>query len=559
MPIDAQWGHSVDAAADSAHPTAAPAAKTMMGNIMPNRPSRTTPIIRVLQVEDSELDAELMMAELEADGISYEVRLVDDEAGFLAALDEFAPNIVLSDLSVPGFSGQRALDLLRERDEELPFVFVSATLGEGAAIEALRNGATDYILKQSPARLASAVRRALAEVEARRSSRRAEAELMRAQRFESLAMLAGGLSHDLRNLLQPLLLAGDSLQDYQDDPRLARLGKLVRDCGKRGLDMVQSMLSFARGARRAEQVRLGALVSAFELLMQGSVPRSVAMELVVDDPDLSFEGNHTELQQCLLNLCLNAIQAMPEGGKLRIETSQARLLEDFFLPAEQPRCGRYLRISVIDSGPGMDEATLQHLFEPFFTTKEAGTGLGLVSCQRIVASHGGVMRVHSTPGSGTRFDLYIPLEELAVDVASLDDTTGLEGAAERVLVVMEEAAQLSLLVDTLNAWGYQADASQSGTAALQWIEACGLPDLVVLDADMNLFTGVRTLAALLDRGYQGAVILLAHPDSPPDMQELPPLERLHVIDKPVTTRALLRALRKALDGASDAGQGGSDK
>ncbi|HZX70817.1 MAG TPA: response regulator [Rhodanobacter sp.] len=526
---------------------------------MPNRHSRAMPTIRVLQVEDSELDAELVLAELEADDIHYEVRLVDDKAGYLAALEEFAPHIVLSDLSLPRFSGQHALELLRKRDEDLPFIFVSATLGEEAAIEALRNGATDYILKQNPARLASAVRRALAEVDARKANRRAELELIRAQRFESLAMLAGGLSHDLRNLLQPLLLAGDSLQDYQDDPRLARLGKLVRDCGKRGLDMVHSMLSFARGARRAEQVRLGALFNAFELLMQGSVPRSVAMELVVDDPELSFEGNHTELQQCLLNLCLNAIQAMPDGGKLRIETSQTRLDEGFFLDEEQPRSGRYLCISVIDGGPGMGQDVLEHLFEPFFTTKETGTGLGLLSCKRIVASHGGVMRVDSKRGRGTRFDLYMPLEELIADVASLEDMEGLEGCAERVLVVVEEAGQLSMLSDTLDTWGYQAHASQSGTAALQWIEAGGLPDLVVLDADMNLFTGVRTLAALIDRGYQGGVILLARADAPPDLHELPPLKRLHLIDKPVTTPALLRVLRKALNEVIDGGRGGENK
>jgi signal transduction histidine kinase len=508
------------------------------------------PTIRVLQVEDSELDAELVLAELDNDGIAYEVRLVDDQARFVAALDEFKPHIVLSDLSMPGFSGEHALELLRQRDEELPFIFVSATLGEEAAIEALRKGATDYILKQNPARLASAVRRALTEVEARKASRRSEAELIRAQRFESLAMLAGGLSHDLRNLLQPLLLAGDSLQDYRDDPRLARLGKLVRDCGKRGLDMVHSMLSFARGARRAEQVRVGALFSAFGLLMQGSVPRTVKMELAIDDPELSFEGNHTELQQCLLNLCLNAIQAMPNGGSLRIEASQVRLAADFFLPEEHPRSGHYLRISVIDSGPGMDQSILEHLFEPFFTTKEAGTGLGLLSCQRIVGSHGGMMRVDSAPGRGSRFDLYIPLERPVAESEHTDDPDSLEGAAERVLVVVEEAGQLSLLTDTLDAYGYQAHASQSGTAALQWIEAGGLPDLVLLDADMNLFTGVRTLAALIGQGYSGAVILLARPGEPPDLHELPPLEHLYVMDKPVTTQVLLRTLRKALRAAS---------
>jgi signal transduction histidine kinase len=513
---------------------------------MPNRHLPTLSVIRVLQVEDNALDAELVLAQLDEDGIGYEVHLVDDAPRFIAALEEFKPNIVLSDLSMPGFSGQHALELLRQRDEDMPFIFVSATLGEDAAIEALRNGATDYILKQNPARLASAVRRALAEADARRASRRAEVELIRAQRFESLAMLAGGLSHDLRNLLQPLLLAGDSLQDYQDDPRLARLGKLVRDCGKRGLDMVQSMLSFARGARRAEEVRLGALLNALDLLLQGSVPRSVAMELVIEDPELSFEGNHTELQQCLLNLSLNAIQAMPDGGNLRIETAQVSLAQDFFMPEEVPRQGSYLRMSVIDSGAGMSPDVLARLFEPFFTTKETGTGLGLLSCKRIISTHGGVMRVDSAPGKGTRFDLYIPLEELIADAELGSSKDSLEGSAERVLVVVEEAGQLSLMVDTLASYGYDAHASQSGTAALQWIEAFGLPDLVVLDADMNLFTGVRTLAALTEHGYVGAVILLARPEAPPDLHELPPFDHLYVMNKPITTQVLLRTLRKAL-------------
>jgi len=518
---------------------------------MAERQHWALPRIRVLQIEDSQLDAELVLSELDADAIDYDVRLVDDEREYLSALDDFHPHIVLSDLSMPGFSGQRALDLLRERDQDLPFIFVSATLGEEAAIEALRNGATDYILKQNPARLASAVRRALREAEAQRARRRAETELIRAQRFESLAMLAGGLSHDLRNLLQPLLLAGDSLQDYREDPRLARLGRLVRDCGKRGLDMVQSMLSFARGARRAEQVRVGALLEALNLLLQGSVPRTVTLEMSADDPELIFDGNHTELQQCLLNLSLNAIQAMPEGGGLRIESRLVAVSESFFSADEEAHEGNYLRLTVADTGVGMDEEVLHHLFEPFFTTKESGTGLGLISCKRIVTAHGGVIRVESRPGYGTQFHLYIPLAACGAEMAEpMDDAINLQGEAERVLVVVEEAGQLSLLVDTLDSWGYQAHASQSGTAALQWIEAQGVPDLVVLDADMNLFTGVRTLAALFDHGYRRAVLLLARPDAPPDMDELPVMEHLYLVDKPISTQKLLRTVRDALEASS---------
>jgi len=311
---------------------------------------------------------------------------------------------------------------------------------------------------------------------------------------------------------------------------------------------VQSMLSFARGARRAEQVRVGALLDALNLLLQGSVPRNIALTLAVDDPELSFSGNHTELQQCLLNLSLNAIQAMPGGGELRIEAAEQALTREFFLDGESADEGRYLRLSVADTGCGMDAATLAHLYEPFYTTKEGGTGLGLLSCKRIVASHGGAMRVESAPEQGTCFHLYLPLGVQFDDIPEGEDDERLLGNAERVLVVVEEAAQLSLLVDTLDAWGYQAHASQSGTAALQWIEAHGVPDLVVMDADMNLFTGVRTLAALIEHGYRRAVVLLTRPDAPPDLGEMPEVERLYLVDKPVVTFKLLGTLREALEG-----------
>jgi CheY-like chemotaxis protein len=314
--------------------------------------------------------------------------------------------------------------------------------------------------------------------------------------------------------------------------------------------MVQSMLSFARGARRAEQVRVGALLDALGLLLRGSVPRAVKMDVEIGDRELAFEGNHTELQQALLNLCLNAIQAMGEaGGHLRIEACECELAEDFFLPGEEAHATRYLRLTVADTGPGMTPEVREHLFEPFFTTKESGTGLGLLSCKRIVASHNGVMRLDSELGKGTAFHLYIPIEEADVEAAAQEEQAeSLMGEAERVLVVVEEAGPLSLLVDVLDGYGYQPHASQSGTAALQWIEAHGVPDLVVMDADMNLFTGVRTLAALIEHGYRRAVLLLARPEAPPDLEELPRLDRLYLVDKPINTQQLLRTMRQALGG-----------
>jgi signal transduction histidine kinase len=503
--------------------------------------------IRILLVEDVPADAELIVDELRDDGLDCVVRRVDTEADYLAGLETFAPDIVLSDLGLPEFDGYRALQLLRERKQLLPFIFVSGTMGEDVAVEALRQGATDYILKNNTARLAAAVRRALREAAEQRSFRRIEAELIRAQRFESLALLAGGLSHDLRNLLQPLLLAADTLDDYRDDARLGRLGDLVRGCGRRGLDMVSSMLTFARGARRAEQVRVGSLFDALGLLLQGSVPRTVTLTIDAAVPDLEFEGNHTELQQCLLNLSLNALQAMPGGGRLQVGADRVTLDESFFDEGETVAPGDYLQLTVSDTGEGMSPTVKANLFQPFFTTKSEGTGLGLLSCKRIVASHEGVLRVDSEPGTGTRFRIYLPLR-VAEAVAQPADVLP-QGRGEHVLVVVEKAAELSLLADTLDAYGYDVRTRQSGAAALQSLESDGLPQLVVMDADMNLLTGVRTLAALLEHSYGGAVLLLAHPEAPPELDGLPPLPHLRVLDKPVQTDALLCAVRASLDAA----------
>jgi len=283
------------------------------------------------------------------------------------------------------------------------------------------------------------------------------------------------------------------------------------------------------------------------LLLQGSVPRAVQLDIEVVDPELSFEGNHTELQQCLLNLCLNAIQAMPDGGVLRVVTSKVRLETDFFLEHEEVLPGDYVRLSVSDTGHGMSEDVRKRLFEPFFTTKEGGTGLGLLSCRRIVYSHGGVMRLDSIPGEGSCFDLYIPIVRPATDASALvDDDISLHGNAEHVLLVVEEAGQLTLLTDTLDTWGYEVHASQSGTAALQWIEACGLPDLVVMDADMSLFTSERTLAALSEYGYRKGVLVLSRAADSADRSIFQVPGRLRRLNKPVSTKVLLQAVREAL-------------
>jgi signal transduction histidine kinase len=504
--------------------------------------------VRILLAEDDALDAELTVEDLREHGIEFELRVVDDEAGFRSALEEFQPHVVLSDLSMPGFGGYRALEILREVAPATPFILLSGTIGEEVAVESLRRGATDYILKSNMTRLGPAVSRALREAEEAAARELAEQRLLRSQRYESLALLAAGLSHDLRNILQPLLITSTVIEE-RDDPTLQRLGELVRDCAQRGLEMVQTMLSFARGAGAVhEQVRVAALFDSLALLLQGSLPRGVELHIERGASGLALEGNHTEMQQCVLNLCLNALQAMPQGGRLTLSCEQVELDAGFFQGDEVAAPGTYVRLSITDTGAGMSEDVQRNLFKPFYTTKTTGTGLGLVSCRRIVGNHAGVLRLTSKQGDGTRFDLYLPTHQ-AHPVAQ----PPLHGAGEHVFILSERAGKVAMLRELLERHAYAVESAQSGAEALLAMQGRELPDAVILDADMTLMSGVRTLAELVDREYPGVVILLVRRDAPPDPEGLPPLERIRLVDKPVVSEELLRALREELDALSSAG------
>jgi signal transduction histidine kinase len=504
--------------------------------------------IRILLVEDSELDAELIVDHLLGDGLAVDARRIEDEASFASALEEFRPDVIISDLSMPQFSGYRALELARRTAPDIPFIFVSGTMGEEAAVEAVRSGATDYVLKHSMARLASSVRRALREAEDRKARSSAEQNLFRAQRYEGLALLASGLSHDLRNVLQPISMGAKMLLE-ENDEQVRKVGALVQDCAQRGLDIVTSMLTFARGARNTtEKVKVAALFEGLGYLLRGSVPRNVSLVIERPPSDLEIEGNYTELQQCLLNLSLNALQAMPDGGTLELGATLCELDHKFFMETESARPGAYLKISVKDTGIGMSEEIKSNLFKAFFTTKKEGTGLGLLSCRRILDNHLSYLRVDSEPGRGSTFSVYLPLLQSG---AAVDSTAEMPlGTGQRVLIVMEEAGTLSLLSDTLRSHAYAVSAAKNGAAALQEIDAYGLPDLVLMEAEMSLMTGVRTLAALLEQDFKGPVIMMVRSGVNPIIDDLPPVERVRFIEKPVDTGTLLRVVAEELGGAN---------
>lgn len=509
--------------------------------------------VRALIVEDDPIDAVLLLDQLKDSGIDVVYRLVSNESDYRRSLSEFQPDIVLSDFRLPAFSGERALTILREHDQRTPFVYVSGTMGESVAVEALRSGATDYILKNNMTRLAAAVRRALAEARERRALDAAETELIRAQRFETLAILAGSLGHDLRNILQPVLMASQLIQNKSGDAEIARLCAMVSDCTHQALDLVTAMLTLARGGQNVttQRIKLHALLDAVGLLLRPSLPAPVKLTISVADPALEVPGNTTDLQQCLLNLALNAIQAMPAGGQLLLTAEPCCLDAGFFQEGEIRAGTAYVRLTVADTGIGMDGDTLARLFTPFFTTKEDGNGLGLVSCRRFVESHHGVIRVHSKPGAGARFELYLPVEPGDAAGAPADPGRAMTGSGERILVVSgDEPARVSV-VDILELYGYAAVLARDTAEAALHIDA-EPPQAVLIDRDFGASGVAGVMDTLRGRSVECAAIVFGAAGRVGDDLVVPGVAA-H-LRKPVTAPALLAALRDALGSQRPAGR-----
>ncbi|HEY2016108.1 MAG TPA: response regulator, partial [Bryobacteraceae bacterium] len=344
-------------------------------------------LLHVLIVEDSEEDADLIVLELKRGGYEPVYRRVDEAGDMIQALEEREWDVVLSDFSMPRFSVTEALHLVQQKGADLPFVIVSATIGEEAAVEAMRAGAHDYVLKHRLSRLVPAVQRELRESALRRERRNLEDQLRRAQKMESLGLLAGGVAHDFNNLLTGILgnasLVLDIMEDQCDSAVRGMLQDIIR-ASERAADLTRQLLAYAgKGKFVIEAVNASELVRDISELIRSSVPRTIELTLNLH-PDLpSTEGDASQVQQLVMNLILNAVEATGERpGVVRVSTGVREVRHndrmDHFRP-EPPSPGSYVMVQVTDDGCGMSEAVKAQIFDPFFTTKFTGRGLGLAA------------------------------------------------------------------------------------------------------------------------------------------------------------------------------------
>lgn len=578
--------------------------------------------MNVLHVEDDLHDAELIHALITGEWPDTRLTCVSTRDAFIRELETRAYDIILSDFALPGFDGMESLTIAKDRVPDTPFIFVSGTIGEDRAIEAVRLGADDYVLKDQPKRLLMALPRALVAAADRRERRDAEARIreqaemlnqareaiyitdpsgrviywnagaertfgwtaaeavglgiqtlvkpaepadldaarattatdgqwmgelplhnragdlitiearqtlirdeaggtkallcigtditdrkrleeqfLRAQRMENLGLLAAGIAHDLNNMLAPILLATPMLREQVADASALNLLDTLERSAERGAQLVRQILSFAHGvAGEHHIVQVKHLLRDVESVVGGTFPKSIRLEENVPSDLWPVSGNPTQIHQVLMNLCVNARDAMPGGGTLSIK-AENRIID----PASAARipggrAGPFLVVDVADTGTGIAPEILARIWEPFFTTKETGrgTGLGLSTVRGIVQAHQGFTEVVSTVGQGTVFRVFFPAAPGTLPAAASSKLQALPpGHGELILVVDDEAQIRETISQILGRQGYRVLLACDGAEATAiFAQRAGEIRLVISDLHMPNLDGAKLGRAL---------------------------------------------------------------
>jgi len=379
--------------------------------------------------------------------------------------------------------------------------------------------------------------------------KRLESQLLQAQKMEAIGTLAGGIAHDFNNILMGIQgIASLMMLDFDpSQPQYERL-KLIEDQVKRGADLTKQLLGFARGGRyEVKPTNINEIIEKSSSMF-GRTRKEIAVHRKYEKDIWTLEVDQGQMEQVFLNLYVNAWQAMPGGGSIYLETQNVVLEEHDHLPGLN-RPGRYVKVSVSDTGMGMDEKTRERIFDPFFTTKGIGrgTGLGLAMVYGIIKGHGGVIHVYSEPGHGTTFHIHLPASEKSVVKEKTVSGAILKGT-ETILLVDDEKMVLEVSKEILESLGYRVFAAGSGQEAIGvYMEKKGRIDLVILDMIMPGMSGGETFDRLREIHPGIAVLLSSGYSVNGQAQEILDRGCRGFLQKPFTTEILSKKIRETLN------------
>lgn len=386
------------------------------------------------------------------------------------------------------------------------------------------------------------------------AGRQLNAQLQQAQKMEAIGILAGGVAHDFNNLLQAisgytqLLL----MNKPADHPDVDMLNAIEKASGRAG-SLTQQLLAFSRRVEsRLQPTNLNTLIRLVKKILDRTLPKMIRIRLALAENLAEIAADDVQIEQVLMNLALNARQAMPDGGQLTFATRNVFIDHAGCAAHPDLTTGEYVRLSVTDTGSGMDDKIRQHIFEPFYSTRGVGegSGLGLSMVYGIVKNHGGSIECTSDEGRGTEFNMYFPVRaaETSAGVQRKDKKGDLIGGDETVLIVDDDPALVTLGQQVLELYGYHALTAESGEAALAAYRAHDeCIDLVVLDLNMPGMGGEKCLSEMVRLKPDIKLILTS--GYPPDgnLRETIAAAGCEFIGKPYPLNALLRKVRDVLN------------
>jgi two-component system, cell cycle sensor histidine kinase and response regulator CckA len=477
------------------------------------------------------------------------------------------PAVALVDLKLPDMEGTEVVRRLHALSELTETVILTGHASVDSAVQALRQQSSDYLVKPvSPEQLLSTIERAGERWQRRRaeealrqseeSSRLLERELVQAQKMESIGRLAGGIAHDFNNLLTAILGFSEMLlEDTMPGTRARRDLEAIQKAASHGASLTRQLLAFSRRqVMELAVLDLGELVHGVAPILQRLLGEDVHTTIACDAHLKKVKVDRGQLEQVVMNLAVNARDAMPEGGKLTVEVRNVMLDADYVREHSYAQIGPHVMLGVSDTGVGMDAATRGRIFEPFFTTKEIGkgTGLGLSTVYGIIKQSGGSIEVFSELNKGTTFKVFLPVVDVQAESGS---ETGpmlpAPGGAEAILLVEDDPALRELLARTLTRHGYRLSEAATGLAALELIRDTRVPiDLLLTDAVLPGLSG-PSLAREAANLRPGIRVLFVSGYTDDAMLRLGMLnENQAFLQKPFGATALLRKVRQQLDRAA---------
>jgi two-component system, cell cycle sensor histidine kinase and response regulator CckA len=510
--------------------------------------------VKILLVEDNQGNADLFTEYLRIAGEFDPVRVSRLSEAF-NRLSEGDVELILLDLNLPDSNGLDTLRRVHAKVPGIPIIVLTAHSGESMITEAIREGAQDYLVKTEivPNLLNRSIRYSIERHHAAMVLKDLELRLLQSQKMEAVGRLAGGVAHDFNNLLTAILGYCKLLETSLDagDRRISDLNEIT-EASKRAASLTGQLLAFSRRQVLAPKVlNLNRTVTTMEKMLRRLIGEDLNFSVSLDPKLNNIRADAGQLEQVIMNLAVNARDAMPKGGRISVETGNIAFSEDSPGRHDVIPSGDYVMVAVSDTGCGMTTETLSHIFEPFFTTKEQGkgTGLGLCTVFGIVKQSGGYVWVYSEPGQGSAFKIYFPITKESVEQPKDDRVSPktLRGS-ETILLAEDDASVRHMLVRTLRQNGYTVLEASNGKDAIGIIEQRGDQiQLIITDIVMPELGG-RGLADYVNlvrpqtriifmSGYTDDVII-RHGELDPGMVFL---------QKPITLESFLQKIRYVLE------------